>query len=57
MKWQINFRNLADKFIAKNHIEKSEILPLIVNAVKKVQGDTNINLDIRKKIGDWHQYF
>lgn len=57
MKWQIEFSHSADKFIAKNHIEKIELSPIIGNGIYKIQGNTNVNVNLKKMQGEWDGFY
>ena len=55
MNWQIDFHRKALRFLEINKIPQSEIIDIIVKAVKRFQGE-DINIDIAKLKGVWRGF-
>ncbi len=52
MKWTIDLSHDAEKFIARNHLNREEIFSLLELAIKKFQGET-VNVGLGKLHGEW----
>lgn len=51
MKWKIDVSSGADKFLAKNKISEKDVIQLVVKAIRFMEGDAGINIDIKKLRG------
>jgi mRNA-degrading endonuclease RelE of RelBE toxin-antitoxin system len=52
IEWRIDFHKRALKFLETNKIPESEIIEIIVKALKRFKGE-DINIDIAKLKGAW----
>ena len=56
MNWIVNFSGGAEKFLARNHIEREEMFALIKLALQKFSGGI-ANVDIKKLKGKWRGFY
>ena len=56
MNWTISLSREAEKFLARNHIERNKVFALIKLALQKFSGGV-ANVDIRKLKGRWRGFY
>lgn len=56
MKWIVDFTRDAEKFLARNNIDRREIFELTGLAVRKFKGEV-VNVNVRKLKGKWLGFY
>ncbi len=56
MEWAIIFSDRAEASLAKNHLNKGEMIVVVADALKKFRGES-VNLDIKKLKGVWTGFY